>query len=178
MVVRPLVLGPDNVPVVENERQAAQDVPLAVFSAITHSKGEAAPAILEAVAAALGTLDPDTAVIFAEYVEAGLPEGAARSRWRALMSTLGYFFRSEAAEQVREEGREQGAVRQAARTVLNILDHRGIEVPEAARARILGCTDIGLLELWSLRALSAPDAEALFTPDAGDAGAPRAGDGG
>jgi hypothetical protein len=39
MTVQPFVLGPDNVPVIANEREAERDVPLAVLSAMTHGKG-------------------------------------------------------------------------------------------------------------------------------------------
>lgn len=55
LTVRPLVLGPDNVPVITDEREAVRDVPLAVLSARTHGRGRNAAAILESPAAALQT---------------------------------------------------------------------------------------------------------------------------
>lgn len=63
LVVRPLVLGPDNVPVIAGERQAERDVPLAVLSAMTHGRGPQAPAILESLTTALRTIDADSAAV-------------------------------------------------------------------------------------------------------------------
>lgn len=57
LTVRPLVLGPDNVPVIADERQAEKDVPLAVLSAMTHGRGPQAAAKLQSLAAALRTID-------------------------------------------------------------------------------------------------------------------------
>lgn len=64
--VRPLVLGPDNVPVIADEREAERDVSLAVLSAMTHGRGPHAAAILEPLAAALRTVDADSAAAFVQ----------------------------------------------------------------------------------------------------------------
>src|SRR5690242_12932067 len=69
LTVRPLVLGPDNVPVIADEQSAVRDVPIAVLSAMTHGRGPHAPAILESVAAALRTIDADTAAVFVQFVD-------------------------------------------------------------------------------------------------------------
>lgn len=157
-------------PVITEVKEAARDVPLAVFSAITHSKGPGAAAILETLAAALNTVDPDTAAIFAEFTEVGLGNTRARQIWRELMTTLSYFFQSEAAQQVREEGREEGleegreegrAEAQAA-AVLMVLERRGLAVSPATRARITACTDLATLTDWLDRAWSADAAAELF----------------
>ncbi|HEY9441492.1 MAG TPA: hypothetical protein VIS29_23190 [Streptomyces sp.] len=161
LTVRPLVLGPDNVPVIEDAEEAAQDVPLAVFSAITHGKRVAG--ILKALAAALDTVDPDTAAIFAEFTEAGLGDTQAREIWRDLMTTLSHFYRSEAAQQVRAEGREEGRAEAEAASVLRTLKWRGIEVPDAVRERVVSCADLNLLSAWAERAYEVAGAEELFT---------------
>ncbi|KUO21289.1 hypothetical protein AQJ91_09975 [Streptomyces dysideae] len=61
--------GPDNVPVIAEEREAERDVPLAVLSAMTHGKGPRAAAILESLAAALRTIDRDSAAVFVQRSE-------------------------------------------------------------------------------------------------------------
>ncbi len=58
--VHPLVLGPGNVPVILDPEEAAQDLTLATFSALTHGSHRDAPAILKALARAMGTADPDS----------------------------------------------------------------------------------------------------------------------
>ncbi|MEU6366180.1 hypothetical protein ABZ876_10555 [Streptomyces sp. NPDC046931] len=38
LTLRPLVLGPDQVPIVDDPAEAARDIPLAVLSAMLHSR--------------------------------------------------------------------------------------------------------------------------------------------
>lgn len=72
--VRPLVLSPENVPLIADEEQARQDVFLAAFSAMTHGKGPDAAAILKPLAAALATTDTDSAGMLAQFVESCLTD--------------------------------------------------------------------------------------------------------
>jgi hypothetical protein len=48
------------------------------------------------------------------------------------------------------------------RTLLMILDARGVDVPEDVRARIAGCTDVGQLDVWARRAATAHKISDLF----------------
>ncbi|WP_324614476.1 hypothetical protein [Streptomyces sp. MMG1121] len=166
LTVRPLVLGPDNVPVIADERQAEKDVPLAVLSAMTHGRGPQAPAILESLAAALRTIDPDSAAVFVQFVDSCLTAPQAKQMWRDLMTAIQYFWRHPLAEQVREEGREQGLeqgrLEAKAEMVLHVLEWRGVPVPDAVRERVSTCTDLDQLEVWAQRAVHATDAEELF----------------
>ncbi|MET9835456.1 hypothetical protein ABZ078_40660 [Streptomyces sp. NPDC006385] len=169
--VRPLVLGPDNVPVIADEKEAARDIPMAVFSAMTHGKGAQAAAILDPLAAALHTVEPETAVVFAELVEACLVDPQAREIWRDLMAPVNYFFKNPVAEKVRDEGREEGIElgmeQERVAMVLRILEWRGVPVSTSVRRRVEGCTDLGQLEVWAQRAVHATAAEDLFVDDQG-----------
>src|SRR5438105_3982261 len=100
LTVRPLVLGPHNVPVVTDPDVARDDIPLATLSAITHSKDANAGAILKALAAALKTVDEDDAMIFAELTERGLGKTPAAETWRKIMAADLSFFRSETAQKL------------------------------------------------------------------------------
>ncbi|MFJ4487138.1 hypothetical protein ACIP3D_32865 [Streptomyces longwoodensis] len=162
LTLRPLVLSPDNVPVITDEKEAARDVALAVFSAMTHGRGRGAAAILEPLAAALETVEPETAVVFAELVEACLVDAQAQEIWRNLMAPVNYFFKNPVAEKVRDEGREEGREEERAAMVLRILEWRGIAVSETVRERVTGCADLELLETWAQRAVHASTAEDLF----------------
>jgi predicted transposase YdaD len=53
------------------------------------------------------------------------------------------------------EGREEGRLQERAGAVLRILTKRGVHTDEAARQRILSCTDGATLDRWFDRALSA-----------------------
>lgn len=173
LTVRPLVLGPDNVPVITDERQAEQDVPLAVLSAMTHGRGPRAAPILESLATALKTIDPDSAAVFVQFVDSCLADPQAKQMWRDLMTTIQYFWRHPLAEQVREEGREQGfeegreqgRAQAKAEMVLRVLEWRGIPVPEHVSERVTLCDDPAQLELWAQRAVRATYAEDLFTEE-------------
>ncbi|MFE7433172.1 hypothetical protein ACIPH4_08145 [Streptomyces tendae] len=170
MTVRPLVIGPDNVPLIAGEREAERDVPLAVLSAMTHGRGAKAAAILVPLAFALRTVDGESAAVFGQLVESCLGDPGAKEIWRDLMSEIRYFFNSPVAEKVREEGRvegreegrEEGRLEDRAAMTLRILEWRSIPVPDAVRERVLGCSDLDQLEVWAHRAVTAERAEDLF----------------
>ncbi|MFF8027306.1 hypothetical protein ACFZDJ_40645 [Streptomyces sp. NPDC007896] len=161
LVVRPLVLGPDNVPVIADETEAARDVTLAVFSAITHGKGADAAAILGPLATVLETVDPDSAVVLAELVESGLVDAQAKKIWKELMMPVNYFFKNPVAQKLREETR----VEDWSEVILNILKWRDIEVPDSVRLRVRACSDLDQLKAWSERAIHVTEATELFDDD-------------
>jgi hypothetical protein len=161
LTVRPLVLGPDNVPVIADGQSAERDVPLAVLSAMTHGRGAQATAILESLAGALRTIDSDSAAVFVQFVDSCLADPQAKQIWRDLMAAVQYFWRHPLAEKVREEGRIQDRTEM----ILHILEWRGIPVPDAVRQRVMSCTDLDRLEEWARRAVHAATAEDLFTED-------------
>lgn len=73
------------------------------------------------------------------------------------------FFTSPLAEELRDEGRAEGKAEGKAEAILRLLDRRGIEVSGEERERIATCDDLGLLDLWSDRAINAATAEEVFT---------------
>ncbi|MDT0381625.1 hypothetical protein RM572_22960 [Streptomyces sp. DSM 42041] len=170
LTVHPLVLGPDNVPVITEPEHAARDLALATFSAMTHGNHPDAAAILEALAAALGAADGESAEYFTELLEIGLGDSPARATWRKLMS-MGTFFpgRGTIVEESylkgMEEGREEGCAAGRAHAVLRLLEKRGVPTLAATRARITGCTDLDLLDVWFDRALTVTDATEIFDRD-------------
>jgi hypothetical protein len=168
LAVRPLVLGPDNVPVITDADQAASHLPLAVFSAMTHGSDPDSPAILEALATALGSTDGETADYFIELLEIGLGEGPARETWRKLMAVGTYFpGRGTIVEQSylkgKKEGLEKGLEKARAQDILRLLEKRGIPTTDAERTRIADCPDLDTLDRWFDRAITATHAEDLFT---------------
>ncbi|WP_431331341.1 hypothetical protein ACPZ13_35340 [Streptomyces sp. IPPR8] len=71
------------------------------------------------------------------------------------------FFQSETAQRLRAEGRAEGR----AEDILLLLERRGVEVSEEERARITGCTDMGVLDAWFVRAITASSAAEVFGPE-------------
>ncbi len=160
VVLRPLVLGPHNVPAVMTAEAAAEDLPLAALSAITHATSPEIGAILEALAAALRLAgDRDDAQIYAELVELGLGRTRGARIWRKLMSVDLSFFRSETSQRIREEGREEGV----SESIIRILRRRGIAVSAAAESKIVSCHDRAQLGEWLDRAIGAQTVDDVFS---------------
>lgn len=157
LTMHPLVLGPHNVPLVTDPAKAAEDVPLATLSAITHGREPNATAILKALASALKTLDEETASIFIELTELGLGNAPAAQTWRNIMAVDLDFFRSETSQRLRAEGR--------AGAILLLLSQRGVTVPDDARDRITDCPDLTVLDTWFTRAITATTVEEIFKKD-------------
>ena len=67
-----------------------------------------------------------------------------------------YFDQGEA------KGEAKGEARGRAEDVLAVLGARGIEVTDDVRERVSGCTDLGQLRIWILRAATATTADDLF----------------
>jgi hypothetical protein len=166
LTVRPFVLGPDNVPAVTTTATAAEDIPLAAFSAITHSHHPQAGTMLTALAEALKKTDDETSAIFTEITELGLGNTPAATIWRDLMAIPTAFFRSETAEKLRDEGREkgreEGQVRNAVASLLRVLHARGFEVSDELLARIQECQDLDTLGRWLELTVTAKSVDEVF----------------
>ncbi|MFM9448379.1 hypothetical protein [Streptomyces acidiscabies] len=74
------------------------------------------------------------------------------------------FFVSPLSEGIREEGRAQGQ----ARSILRLLDGRGVPLSEADRERIESCADLTVLDRWLDRAITATTADEVFAEDTSD----------
>jgi glutamine synthetase len=73
--------------------------------------------------------------------------------------------RKEGRKEGRDEGRNEARAEAAARAVLTVLRARGIDVPEAARERILAQKDIECLQRWLEKAaVAASVAEVIGEP--------------
>lgn len=161
-VLTPLVLGPDRVPVVTDLTGAGPSAELVVLSAMAHGTGPAREQVFHTLLAALQTVDHEHANLYADVVLAALPE-AARHHLEALMATGTYEYQSDFARryfhQGRAEGEAQGEAKGEAKgeaqALLAFLAARDIPVPEEARARITGCTDLDQLDTWIRRAATA-----------------------
>ncbi|GAA3899821.1 hypothetical protein GCM10022244_07490 [Streptomyces gulbargensis] len=168
--LHPLVLGPDNVPVVTDPEEASRNLAMAAFSAMTHGRGPQAPAILEALARALGTADLESVAYYSELLEIGLGDTPARTTWRHLMS-VGSFFpgRGTLVEESflkgKAEGEAEGKAEGKAEAILRVLVARGLAVSDDVARRVSSCGDAGLLDRWLDRAITAAAAEDLFVDD-------------
>jgi hypothetical protein len=158
-VLRPPVLGREDVPIVTDAAEAARRPELGVLSAMAPGEGAQGAAIAAAVLPVVRGLDDERAGFFGDIVYNSLNE-AAREALEAMM-IKGYQYQSDIAKKWYGQGR----VEATAHSVLTVLRARGLAVPDAARERILAEKDAARLERWLEKAaVTASVAEVLDEP--------------
>jgi hypothetical protein len=168
----PLVVGPGNVPVITDRHEAAQNPALAAFCALLRSPNGDEKPILEALAQAMGSLDPDDRTYFVQTLDIGLGDTPARHSWRTLMrnyfpgqGTIVEEYYLEGKAEGKAEGEAAGRAKALAESILHLLERRDVPVSATARLVITSCTDHDTLNRWFDRAITATDADDLFTND-------------
>ncbi|WP_446223020.1 hypothetical protein ACTWPB_25300 [Nocardia sp. IBHARD005] len=159
----PIVLDPAGIPVVTDLQTATALPELAVLSALAHSEHPEHRSIWLALLSALSTLGGDRAALYYDFILSTLPV-AARTEWETLMAAglQGYEYRSDFARTYFAEGEARGEARGEAKSVLTVLDARGIAVPADVRDRILECGDFEQLQKWLRKALEVNHAADLL----------------
>jgi hypothetical protein len=160
-VLIPLVIGPDNTPVITDVAQAIGNIGLAAVSAITQSKHPQVGAILATLAEALDSIDPAIARRYAECVTVALT-GDPQKEMERLMATETYLYQGEYAQSLIARGKAEGEAKGEAKAVLTLLDFRDVALSEEDRARIMATTDLAVLERWIQRASFVSTVEELF----------------
>lgn len=162
----PMVVGPENLPVITSPREARKNLALASLSALTHTTHPEVDAILEALASALGSAakDGESGDYFTELLEIGLGDTPAGAHWRNLMAVGTYFpGRGTMIERSFLKGVAAGQAEERSRLILSVLEKRDIPTTDDHRARIADCTDLDVLDRWWDRVLTVDSAEELFT---------------
>ncbi|MGI5470633.1 hypothetical protein [Streptomyces sp. CA-132043] len=179
--VSPFVLSPENVPMITDVARAAADLPMAVYSALTHSTGPRIGEILEALAGAMKQATNDDALtVYADLITNGLSGTPAAELWRELMGTqlfdlpnsrswVAEGFRDQGREEGRAEGRQEGELKGKAEDLLQVLHTRGLVITAEEHARVTDCRDLELLNRWFLRAITAAGVQEVFAEEPGDA---------
>lgn len=174
-VTRPFVLGPDSVPRISDESTVAREPALATFSAIVHSESAEIAAVLGVLARGMRSFDKPTAKYWSELLEIGLADTPARETWRELEKMVVSYFPGrgtvfeEAYLEGKAEGRAEGEAEGKAEAVLRVLEVRGLPVSAEVRERVTSCADLGRLDVWLLRAVTAERVEDLFGDGGEDA---------
>lgn len=161
--LRPLIVAPDDLPIVIDSESARRYPSLAVLSMLMHARGADVDQAFAGLAEALRAVSPAQAIFYNDIVLAGLPPDS-RARWRAFMTTTtGSRYLSEEFQQAEAMGLAQGQAQGLADAVLTVLQGRNVAVPDDARERILGCADREQLRSWLLRAATATTIDDVTT---------------
>jgi hypothetical protein len=154
-ILRPPVLPRTAVPVVTDPEEASRRPEFGVLSVMAHGETEKGATIAAAVLPAIRRLDDDRARFYYDLVYNSLNETARRGL-EAMMK--GYEYQSDFAKKYVAQGRAEGT----ARSLLTVLQSRGIAVPDAVRERILAEKDPERLEHWLERAVVASSVAAVL----------------
>ncbi|WP_280362766.1 hypothetical protein [Nocardia wallacei] len=127
---------------------------MTVLSAITHRNDDARDKILSVVASTV--VDVPNGDMYIDLVMAVLPK-AARDMLETLMSTGTYEYKSEFARRYYDRGEAKGE----AKFLLKFLRHR-FTVPDSVAERVMTCTDMEQLDIWTDRALDAATLDEVF----------------
>ncbi|MGH1348749.1 MAG: hypothetical protein ACRBN8_44850 [Nannocystales bacterium] len=138
-VVRPLVVGPQNTPVVTAEAEAAQGPELAVLSVIAHGMGVNGASVGRAALSACASLDDERTRLYVDLIFLHLSD-AARAALEGEMDVKKYEYQSEFARKYLVEGKAEGK----AEAVVLVLRSRGFHVDEQVRTRL---ASLGVEEL-------------------------------
>lgn len=153
-VLRPLVLGPDRVPVVTDPEVAQRMPELAVLSALAHGRHRDIEHIVDALVQGLEVIeDAEHGRLYTDVVWRALPE-AMRRHLEELMDVSAYEVKSDFLRGLEAKGK--------ADAVLAFLAARGIDVPDDTREHITGCADPDQLDVWVRRAAVATSVDDLF----------------
>ncbi|OLT28071.1 hypothetical protein BJF83_16080 [Nocardiopsis sp. CNR-923] len=151
-VLRPLVIGPKDIPVVTDPATVAASPALGVLSAAAHGARKAG--VLDALNSGLDKIDPEKAAKYIGYSLHLLADTDGQQALEALMMANTFDYHSPWVDSLRAEGE--------ARMLLRVLTALGVEVTEDARARITGCDDVEQLEAWADRAPDVSTVDQLF----------------
>jgi hypothetical protein len=161
--IRPLVLALDTLEPVTDQSVAAAHPVLTILALASNPTDD--KAALEALTAALKSLDASSSSLYSDYVLAAL-SATALGTLEEIMAVRDYEFRTELIgrpyREGRTEGRTEGRIEGRIEAILRVLESRGIAVPDEVRDRVTASSDLDELDLWVSRAAKVDSAEGLF----------------
>jgi hypothetical protein len=147
-VFRAVVLGPNDVPVITDPVEAAAHPELAAMGVMMHGRREP---VLKAFVDALELVEPGDAPQYLEYAY-NMAAHAVRRLLEELVSSTSWPVYTPFAKQHFGRGKAEGRTEEGVHAVLTVLESRGIEISESARARINACTDLQEIHAWLKKA--------------------------
>lgn len=164
-VFRPRTYWPGMLPAVTTVAEADQWPELALLSAPGHLGDDERPKVLAMALEAMQHLQPDWRVHHHDHISRCVP-ARYRKEWEELVAIAieNYHWESDFAREHQAIGRAEGRAEALAGSVLRILHRRGLDVDEAVRERVNGCSDLAQLTRWLDSALVVESAAQIFEP--------------
>ncbi|MEU6713198.1 hypothetical protein ABZ897_17080 [Nonomuraea sp. NPDC046802] len=163
-VLRPIVLGPDNVPVITDIQRAIAEPELMALSSIVHGAGDQGRKVLDVLHESLPHLTKEQRS-YASLVVALLPDVIVTKLKEERMAILDEPKNTLVRDWVdhgKARGREEGIAEGEAKSLLTFLDALGLPITDEARARIQECKDQETLLSWTRKAATATSIDEVF----------------
>lgn len=160
-VLRPVVLGPDQIPVITDPAEALRAPELAVLSVAAHGHEPGAEHIALAALSAVRDLDSDRHLLYPDFIFALLGQ-VARTALEQLMRIPNYEYQSDFARKYIAMGKAEGKAEGQAQMLLKQLRVKGFTVAPELAARVESCGDIAQLDTWAERVLTASTLDDVF----------------
>ena len=157
----PLVLGPAQIPTIRDPDEARLKPELAVLSVAAHGREPGAEHIALAALTAVRGLDRGRELLYPDFILAVLGE-VARAALELIMNKANYEYQSEFARKYISLGKAEGKVLGQAELLLKQLRFKGFTVDPELAARVESCQDLGQLDLWAERVLTATTLDDIF----------------
>ncbi len=155
----PLVIGPEQVPLLRSVEEAKARPFLAILSAVAHGRDEVEQAVRAADLAREALVLLADGDVYFDLVKAMLSE-PSRKAFEMLART--YEYQDQSLRESFHKGVAQGEARGEAKAILSVLEARGISVGEAEKSAIMGCTDSEQLDGMIRKALTVASASELL----------------
>jgi predicted transposase YdaD len=172
--LRPLVLGPAQIPLLSRKDQARRDPDLALLSLVVHAEERVEIEAAEGAIEGLLFLPEEKVKLYSNLITAVLREACRRGllekamletineKYKDILQTLWKEGLQEGLDKGAAKGKIEGKIEGKADSVLSVLNARGVAVSEETEQRIRSCTEPDRLSQWLIRALSATSAADLF----------------
>ncbi|HSN97367.1 MAG TPA: hypothetical protein VLS89_03680, partial [Candidatus Nanopelagicales bacterium] len=166
-MVRPLVLGPAQLPRITDIDSALRVPELAVLSARAHGNGPDGLAVLAAAMAGLEVLEPEAAGVYFHVIYEALRDPVRRAMEAMVMSRMNlpkiplpqYVLDLHAEMRAH---RAQGKAEGMREVLLDLAGRTGVPLSSAAIEQITACSDIATLKRWIENALTARTTDELL----------------
>ncbi|GGK94840.1 hypothetical protein Ppa06_49210 [Planomonospora parontospora subsp. parontospora] len=168
MLLCPVVVGPDQLPLPRTTEDVLASPELAVLCAIAHSDDFD---VVSTVGTAMAEIEDERGPVYYDYLYGHLAE-PVRARLEEIMSTVTpetesgierLMRRREAIAEARTKARTE--VHTKAEMLVLVLETRGLTPSPSQRERIASCTDPEALTAWVTRAATATATAEVFGDD-------------
>jgi hypothetical protein len=154
----PIVLPPSAVPAITSQDEVAARPAMAALSVAYHG---ANPIVCQAFVDGLRQLSPGHAMKYHEHAFNMSPLVVQRIL-EQLMKSDAWPVYSPFAKEHFGRGKKEGKAEGEVEAILVVLDARNLDITDAERARITGCTDLRQLKTWVKRAATAEKTSDIF----------------